>query len=313
MIETCEELKIIVMERAVRNGFDTPKMIEEIDKEMAVISATGSALGYLMVREALCAVKAKSDEYWFGGTITSAFVPFLIGFSQINPFDSSPRVYPEFCYGIGDNAKEPGFDIKVTKDLEKRLREYFFEFESNNPDAGIHIAMEEYEYDWLKVFVVCEKEDDEHRDMHINILPVMKNDALFETIADREILDICKPESIEDYVKCFGLSKGTGIWADNVKQLLIDEKADMKSIIANREDVYEFLLDAGMEKHKAYNITEEIRKGKINRRGWGDKTLAELKELELPEWFADCCEKIKYLWPRSHAMSYIQFNSIGIK
>ncbi len=304
-----EELRDIVVVSAKEKGLSGPEMMKAVEDELAAIKTTGSASGYLMVMESLKAVEAQKDEYWFGGSITSGVVPFLTGMSDNDPFDlTRPRIYPEFYYRFNGKTKEPGFDIKVSADLGERLRKYFSAFESSNPGAGVHIEMEEYKYDWLKVFVISGKEDDEHKNMYINILPFKTKEVPIERILDEEIRYICKPDSFEDYVKCFGLSKGTGVWEDNMKDLLCNGTIDMKNVIANREDVYELLINAGMEKTQAYRITEDIRKGRINRRGWDEKTRAELSNLKLPEWFWECGEKIKYLWPRSHAMSFLKFH-----
>jgi len=304
-----EELKAVVMRNAGEKGFSRPEMMKAVEDDLAAIKTTGSASGYLMVMEALNATDTQKDEYWFGGSITSGVVPFLTGMSDNNPFDlTQPRVYPEFYYRFNGKTKEPGFDIRVSEDLGTRLREYFSAFESNNPEAGVQIEMEDYKYDWLKVFVISDKEDDEHKNMYINILPFKTKEKPIERILDEEIRLICEPNSFEDYVKCFGLSKGIGIWEDNMKDLLSNGAADLKNVIANREDVYELLMNAGMEKTQAFRITEDIIKGRINRRGWDEKTRAELSDLKLPEWFWDCGEKIKYLWPRSHAMSFLRFH-----
>lgn len=306
------KLRDFVMSQAIESGFTAPEMIEEIERELAIIGTLGSASGYLVVLDALESVAAKEDEYWFGGTITSAFVPFLIGFSKNNPFDDmNPRIYPEFCYGIEDSVKEPGFDIRVTKELETHLCNYFSNYERTYPGSGVSFEMEMYEHDWIKVFVVSGEEDDEHKNMHINILPIKSLDVPLDSVIAEDVMDICAPHSFDEYVKCFGLSRGTGIWEGNMKQLLTDGVITTDQVISHREDVYEILLNVGMEKNLAYKITEDIRKGKINRKGWDKEIRSEFAKYELQDWFYDCCEKIQYLWPRSHAMSFIRFHCKG--
>ena len=128
--------------------------------------------------------------------------------------------------------------------------------------------------------ILTQADDDKHKNMYINILPFKKKEIPIEKIVDEEIRCICKPDLFEDYVKCFGLSKGTGIWEDNMKELLSDGTVDLKNVIANREDAYELLINAGMEKTQAFRITEDIRKGMANRCGWDEKTrdIIESKE-----------------------------------
>jgi len=70
--------------------------------------------------------------------------------------------------------------------------------------------------------------------------------------------------------------------------------------------VFEFMLDHGIEREKAYQISEDIRWGRIKRNGWDAETIALLYNAGIPEWYLKSCEKISHVFPRAHSMIEIQ-------
>ncbi|MCR4762894.1 MAG: hypothetical protein K5696_05130, partial [Lachnospiraceae bacterium] len=128
--------------------------------------------------------------------------------------------------------------------------------------------------------------------------------ASADELIEKEILDACDPKTDAEYVKCFGMSLSTGTWTDNAEVLLRDGTAPLKELIATREDVYEYLLDHGIEREKAFEIAEYVRKGKANSRGWKDGMLETMQAAGIPEWYVHSCEKVRYLFPRAHVLAY---------
>ena len=61
-----------------------------------------------------------------------------------------------------------------------------------------------------------------------------------------------------------------------------------------------YLMNMTMPKDEAYRIMESVRKGK----GLTEEQKQMMKETSVPEWYIRVCEKIRYLFPKSHAVSY---------
>lgn len=142
----------------------------------------------------------------------------------------------------------------------------------------------------------------------------------FGTSFVKGMLKIAKPQNFNDLVCMSALSNGTGTWNYNAETLIEKEHKKIDEVISNREDMYNYLLDNGIEKNTAYEIVEFIRDGKLSKRCdlWKrnrDKYYIELKEKwdeykkilqehNIPEWYIKSAEKIRYISPKSYSISY---------
>ena len=76
-------------------------------------------------------------------------------------------------------------------------------------------------------------------------------------------------------------------------------------VIANaigcRDDIMLFLISCGMPEKRAFKIMESVRKG----RGLPDGAEEEMKAAGVPDWYIGSCKKIKYLFPKAHAVAYV--------
>jgi DNA polymerase III alpha subunit (gram-positive type) len=114
---------------------------------------------------------------------------------------------------------------------------------------------------------------------------------------------VLRPTNLSEYVKCFGLYHGTGTWIGNAEDVINTGLASLDKVIADREDIYEYLLEKGIDARSAYNIAEYVRKGLVNRRGWKPDMYKLLKDYDVPVWYIESCGKIQYLFPRGHAVA----------
>jgi len=125
--------------------------------------------------------------------------------------------------------------------------------------------------------------------------------AMFEEI---------QPQSFADLVKISGLSHGTGVWAGNARDLVNGitpyGKIPFADVIGCRDDIMVYLIQKGLDPSVAFNITENVRKGKVAS-GAFDFTESEalMKECGVPDWYIWSCKQIQYMFPKAHATAYV--------
>jgi DNA polymerase-3 subunit alpha (Gram-positive type) len=62
-----------------------------------------------------------------------------------------------------------------------------------------------------------------------------------------------------------------------------------------------YLISCGMPEKRAFKIMESVRKG----RGLPDGAEEEMVAAGVPDWYIGSCKKIKYLFPKAHAVAYV--------
>ncbi|WEK83057.1 MAG: PolC-type DNA polymerase III [Mycoplasma sp.] len=123
----------------------------------------------------------------------------------------------------------------------------------------------------------------------------------FGTEFVRQILVDSKPSSFADLIRISGLSHGTNVWLGNSKDLITKNHLKLNQVVACRDDIMKTLISYGVEDKKAFNIMEDVRKGK----GLKEEYIKLLKENKVPEWYIGSMQKIAYLFPKAHATAYV--------
>ena len=55
----------------------------------------------------------------------------------------------------------------------------------------------------------------------------------------------------------------------------------------------------------AFDIMEAVRKGKVAKGGFKPGWEEAMREHEVPDWYIESCRKIKYMFPKAHAVAYL--------
>ena len=123
----------------------------------------------------------------------------------------------------------------------------------------------------------------------------------FRTSFTRQMIDDTRPNAFSDLVRISGFSHGTDVWLGNAQDLIKSKICTLKDAISARDDIMMYLIHHGVDALKSFKIMENVRKGK----GIAAENVEDLKAHEVPEWYIDSCQKIKYLFPRAHATAYV--------
>lgn len=126
----------------------------------------------------------------------------------------------------------------------------------------------------------------------------------FGTNFVREMLKETKPSSVAEIVRISGLSHGTDVWLGNAQTLIKEGVVKLSEAICARDDIMNYLSARGVDKRMAFHIMEDTRKGKVAKNGFKEEQEQALQEANIPEWFVDACRKIKYMFPKGHAVAY---------
>lgn len=298
------------------------KIAKRIEWEISAIYKMEISFVFILLKELMAKNNLTGADIMMRGFSGGSLVMYLCGITNYNPMEF--ELTPYFTFGL-EKDKWNDIELNVPSSLEEQINssckipegiDYY------TADKKMHklkfIPHEEVEL----AYNLSRRLDIDSKQIKLNdtdILSLFSSpNALGITSDDIEgvkygvlglpgfkfslpmdMLDYIKINSFDDFIKLQGMLHGTDTWFGNAKNLLREGKK-LCDTIATREDVFEYLLMKGLSKKDAYRITEQVRKGK----GVSTDDEKLMKVNDVPEWYINSCDKIRYLFTRTHCISY---------
>ena len=117
----------------------------------------------------------------------------------------------------------------------------------------------------------------------------------------RGMLEETKPHTMEELLRISGLSHGTDVWLGNAQEIIASGTATLSECVCCRDDIMNYLMEMGVQPKLAFTTMESVRKGK----GLKPEMEQAMVDAKVPDWFMDSCKKIKYMFPKGHAVAYV--------
>lgn len=126
----------------------------------------------------------------------------------------------------------------------------------------------------------------------------------FGTEFVRRMLDDIEPSSFADLVRISGFSHGENVWNNNAREFIKSGQAKLQEALSTRDDIMNDLIVKGLDPKIAFKIMESVRKGK----GISQEEENDMKKNRVQDWYIESCKRIKYLFPRAHAVAYVMMS-----
>jgi DNA polymerase III alpha subunit (gram-positive type) len=241
-----------------------------LEKELKHVVHCGFEPIYLHYYELIHKNNLRPSQYYVRGTAASSIICFLLDITKENPLDATMPLYSEFFAGI-EGDKEPDINLEVDISVYDQV------IQSIDTLSGVQKGVQ--------------KQD--------TVLIIPKQSTKFEEweIENNIFLEYHISANLEcSFIA--RLEEETGYYLTN-KDILVDLHR-AKPDIRTREELFEKLLEYGVERKQALYVSEAVRKGAVAR-GFC-KAEEIMRAFNVSEALINECRRTKYLKSRADVL-----------
>lgn len=288
--------------------------------EWAKVQKSDSESLYYIAAKIAEKCKRLGINYYTDDLSGNSFLAYITAITSVNPI--KPHFYCKNCKAIEFiDGVVSGFDVteeKVCSGCGERMQpdghnlpcEFFMEFDgSKSPAFNFRIEKSgELELiDLIKNLVgsgykIVTEDGFENYTKYIFVptsFDGIVSDNEFDSIDIAFEEKICIGEKENPFDKFSDLVRRYGLFMGEREE----SEGDYLKLIAFREDVMLELMGYGLEMRDAFRYAEIVRKGKA--RYFTPEDEAILKDGNVPEWYISEMKRVKYLFPKSQAITHV--------
>lgn len=312
-------------EKALRKRYGREQQGEAEKKlawELAALRKKGMAPLFLFCREWMDEAGLTAWDICGRGNLGCSMVAYLIGITDIDPFRYD--LAPEFFFGY-DGEKDVDVVINIPSSLRKKVEE------TANIREGVftvyragknHISF--FLHDVLEILRRLSKSTgvklsdipydaaDDAMGLFCTDKGIRRNPAWgdlrdFQSEYGRILMEKAPLKTFDDWVRFFCLIHGTWAWQE-MGEAMWGKSGNELAIFSSPEDLFDACLRAGIPRKEAFQIAMTVKLGKASPDWYPEwrKMRKTMLDTGIKEQRVNACEKTRYLFPKAHAIAYVQ-------
>ena len=122
--------------------------------------------------------------------------------------------------------------------------------------------------------------------------------------SNAEIFRAMNVQNLHSLSRFMSLSHSSAAWQENQQLLLENGTLTPDMLITCREDIYRYMMEHGASTTEATAVMDSVQMGLPSRFGYSASDELTLALCQVDPWFTQVCQKIEYLFPEAHSLSF---------
>ena len=132
----------------------------------------------------------------------------------------------------------------------------------------------------------------------------------FGTEFVRNIIKEIKPANFGDLIRIIGLTHANKVWFKTAKKLLANNICDFRDLPSSNEDIYNNLINNGIEKNIALKIAYTANKRLFAKSGLENnlEIIQAFNNRNISEWYINSLSVTRDMLPKAHSIEFLKLS-----